>query len=338
MMVGALYFMNEKSWHKSGPGMGVSNDDELKEYVRCAIVNMYMEILRASSCGADWGLYYAWYTMKEMEDGIGPGLITNGKCGQRMFQNIQTKEFDMAEKIKKWLKKNKGVTEKIGGNKIKSICTQSLAELGAGKASKHDKDEKIKLQPQEKRLIQTLSQELKTIVEEVQKEVVQCARENGACMEPIQDVSSTDIDDDVNEAIVSNSVNSDTPAPSGKVGGKESSTPATSGPVGVPDGAAVDPVSALSVLPVPDAALLSVGDDGDSGGDTGACGGGGLAGGTSSPDAEESALPGPGGCADLAAPIPGVLSRSAALTPAAGSGVFSLGDDSRIKQEEQQEK
>ncbi|KJP84945.1 hypothetical protein AK88_05423 [Plasmodium fragile] len=237
-MVGALYFMNEKSWHMSGRSMGVSNDDEMKEYVRCAIVNMYMEILKESSCGGEWGLWYAWYTMKQMEKGLQGGLITKGKCGHAVFQNIQTKEFDMAHKIQAWLKKNKGVTDKIARPEIQSICNKKLEELGAATAGTHAMDEKIQLQPQEKTLIQTLGQELKTIVEQVKTEVLQWAREHGASIDPSEEDPSRGPANDDTVAKAPNSVKSDKPAESGKVHGTESQKPAATEPAGASPGQA----------------------------------------------------------------------------------------------------
>ncbi|KJP85162.1 hypothetical protein AK88_05205 [Plasmodium fragile] len=227
LMVGALYFMNENSWPMWGGTMLVSNDDEMKEYVRCAIVNMYMEILKESSCGGGWGLWYAWYTMKKMEEGLQGGLITTGKCGNAVFKNIQTEEFDMAQKIKAWLESTRRLTDKIRGKGIESTCKKSLVELGGVTPSKHAKDEKIKLQPQEKKVIQELGEELKVKVEDVRTAAVRCAREKGACIDPSEHDASSNPENADSKATVQNSVESSTPAPSGKEGGPESSQPAT---------------------------------------------------------------------------------------------------------------
>ncbi|KJP84815.1 hypothetical protein AK88_05550 [Plasmodium fragile] len=217
-MVGALYFMNEDTWRLRRGTMLVSNDDELKEYVRCAIVNMYMEILKESSCGGDWGLWYAWYTMKQMEDGIRGGLITTGKCGHEVFENIQTKEFDMAEKIKDWLKKNPSLTDKIGGQGIDSTCRKSLAELDGVTPGKHKMGDKIKMQPEEQAAITTLGQELKVIVEQVKTAAVQCAQTPGPCMEPSEDDPSSAPENADSKAIVPHPVNSGIPAPNAAAG------------------------------------------------------------------------------------------------------------------------
>ncbi|KJP84790.1 hypothetical protein AK88_05575, partial [Plasmodium fragile] len=227
LMVGALYFMNENSWTMSGRSRGVSNDDDLKEYVRCAIVNMYMEILKESSCEGAWGLWYAWYTMKQMEEGLKGGLITRAKCGHGVLQNIQTEEFDMAQKIQAWLKKNKTLTDKIARPEIQSICNKKLEELGAATEGTHAMLDKIQLQTQEKTLIQKLGQELKNIVEEVQTEVLQWARDHGASINPSGEDPSKGPAHDDTEAKAPNSVKSDKPEESGKVDGKEPPKPAT---------------------------------------------------------------------------------------------------------------
>ncbi|KJP84845.1 hypothetical protein AK88_05524 [Plasmodium fragile] len=171
LMVGALYFMNDNRWRLWGGNMVVSNDDELTEYVRCATVNMYMEILKESSCGGDWGLYYAWYTMKEMEDGIGSGLITKGKCGHAVFQNIKASEWDMGNKIKQWLRQNARMNGKIARSGLKSKCSRAIADIDKVKKGGTKDSLNVLKAGVEKDIGDTLKAAMKSVMRQISKEV-----------------------------------------------------------------------------------------------------------------------------------------------------------------------
>ncbi|KJP84865.1 hypothetical protein AK88_05502 [Plasmodium fragile] len=212
LMTGALYFLNGWGTQSGGSHTTDPNNAALKEYIRCAIVNIFMYILLASPCKSTMGIDNAWYTVKQMEESMG-GLIKQGKCGHGVFENIQTQEFDMAKKIQAWLESNKSLTEKIGGQGIESICTKSLGELDRVTPGTHTMHDNTELREKEKEAIRKLGQQLKTIVEEVKTAVAQCAQENGACMEPIEAVSRSDPQDDASKAKVSNSVAGGKPAP-----------------------------------------------------------------------------------------------------------------------------
>ncbi|KJP85159.1 hypothetical protein AK88_05202 [Plasmodium fragile] len=158
LMTGALFFMNANSWTKRRGHMVVSNDDELKEYVRCAIVNIFMYILLESPCRSQMGVYYAWETVTKMEADM-PGLITKGTCQRGVFTDIQTKEFDMEQMIKNWLQNNATVKGKIEAPAIKSKCTQRLQDLVSGTKGTNTMDEQIELKTTEKHVIEDLRPE-----------------------------------------------------------------------------------------------------------------------------------------------------------------------------------
>ncbi|KJP86040.1 hypothetical protein AK88_04297 [Plasmodium fragile] len=214
LMSRALFFMNRWS-----PGSASADDTDpknepLKEHIRCAIVNVFMYILLESPCKSQMGIDNAWYTMDQLETGS-PGLLTQGKCHQGVFANIQIQDFNMQQMIKNWLKSNGRVKGKIEGPRIQRICTKSLAELGVARKDANDMDDKIELQEEEKDAIRELGQQLKAIVHEVKKEVQQCEQANGACMKSIHNVSRSNPDDDVNEDQERNPDAGGTPAPNG---------------------------------------------------------------------------------------------------------------------------
>ncbi|KJP85645.1 hypothetical protein AK88_04717 [Plasmodium fragile] len=171
LMVGALYFMNDNSWPTRGGSMGVSNDDELREYVRCAIVNMYMDILKESSCGGEWGLYYAWYTMKQLEEGPGGGLISQGKCGQGVFENIKASEWDMGKKIKDWLWQNSRTTRTIARSGLTSKCSKAISDIDKVHNAGTTDSLNVLKEGLEKEIGDTLKAAMKSVMTQIRKEV-----------------------------------------------------------------------------------------------------------------------------------------------------------------------
>ncbi|KJP85784.1 hypothetical protein AK88_04600 [Plasmodium fragile] len=213
LMTGALFFMN--GWHKQSASTDHTDrtSEALKEHIRCAIVNIFMYILNESPCKSDMGTYYAWYTMRKMEPDLGGGLIKQGKCRKGVFTDIKIEEFDMQQMIKSWLQKNVRIQDTIGGKAMKSTCTKTLAGSGRAKQDADATDDNTDLRQDEKDAIRELGRGLKTIVEEVKKEVTQCAQDTGACMESIEAVSRSNPENDKSKAIVSKSVERGIPAP-----------------------------------------------------------------------------------------------------------------------------
>ncbi|KJP86038.1 hypothetical protein AK88_04295 [Plasmodium fragile] len=212
LMTGALFFMN--GWHKQSASRDTrdSHSAQLKAHIRCAIVNIFMSILLASPCRSQMGINNAWYTMKQLESGE-TGLLTKGTCRQGVFADIKIGEFDMETQITTWLKSKKSLTEKFASHAIQSTCTKSLAELGVARQDANDMDERIELKDEEKEAISALGREMKTIVEEVKKAAVQCAKGTGACMKSIEAVTGRNPEGDDSEGKETKSVASDTPAP-----------------------------------------------------------------------------------------------------------------------------
>ncbi|KJP85382.1 hypothetical protein AK88_04982 [Plasmodium fragile] len=213
LMSGALFFMNGWGTHVRHRDHTDLKDEELKAHIRCAIVNIFMNILLASKCRSQFGINHAWYTMKETEPDFGGGLITDGTCGQGVFADIQINDFHMETMIQTWLENKQSLTDNFAGPEIQSTCRKPLGARVGGTIDAHTMDENTDLRPEEKDAIRTLGQALKTIVEEVQKEVVKCAEDNGACMQSIDAVTGRNREGDDSEASAPNSVASATPAP-----------------------------------------------------------------------------------------------------------------------------
>ncbi|KJP84923.1 hypothetical protein AK88_05443 [Plasmodium fragile] len=171
LMVGALYFMNNNKWKRQRGERADTADDRLKDYVGCAIVNMFEELLLEASCGANWGIEQAWYIMRKIEAAI-PGLITDKICNLQQAENIQIGKWSMKDKIKKWLDANEKFKAKLQVQKVGKQCT--------GNAKSTSKDERASTALSEghaSKIKQTKSAEkilwgrVKTVVREARKEV-----------------------------------------------------------------------------------------------------------------------------------------------------------------------
>ncbi|KJP89614.1 hypothetical protein AK88_00825 [Plasmodium fragile] len=225
LMTRALFFMNGWPTQFASTENKDSNSAELKEHIRCAVANIFMHILLASPCKGTMGTYYAWDIVHELET-VWPGLLTKGKCQRGVFTQIKIQEVDMQTQITTWLENNNRLTDKIRGHAIQSTCRQRLVHFDGATQGTYPMHGDSELQPQEKTLIQTLSQDLKLIVADVKTEVMQKARENGESTDPIEDAGSRVIAEDESETMVPNPGTSGKPAtPRGS--GPQPSTPDT---------------------------------------------------------------------------------------------------------------
>ncbi|KJP84773.1 hypothetical protein AK88_05594, partial [Plasmodium fragile] len=212
LMTRALLFMNAWPTRSARTDNTEDHNEALKEHIRCAIVNIFMYILNESPCKSHMGIHYAWEVVTELEQGW-HGLITNSKCQQGQFENIQIGQFDMQTKIKEWLEDNKRLRDTFAGPEINRTCKNTLAGNGRKETGNKEPNAQIEMQHEETAVIQQLGEDLKLIVEQVKTEVVQCEQDHDACMEPIEDDPSSDPEDDDTESIPLNPVGSGKPAP-----------------------------------------------------------------------------------------------------------------------------
>ncbi|KJP88411.1 hypothetical protein AK88_01863 [Plasmodium fragile] len=171
LMVGALYFMNKNRWERDNNAAQDTGDERLKDYVRCGIVHMFEELLLEASCGANWGIEYAWDIMKEIEQSM-HGLITDNICNMQRAENIKIGEWSMKAKIKKWLEENEEFKAKLQVKKVGNKCTghgkSTSKDERASTAISEGQAKKIK---REKNAEKILWAKVKTVVREARKEV-----------------------------------------------------------------------------------------------------------------------------------------------------------------------
>ncbi|KJP89616.1 hypothetical protein AK88_00827 [Plasmodium fragile] len=123
LMTQAIYFANawSKAVQEDITGDSVHNK-EIKGLIRCTIVDVYNDILRANACEGWWGTYYAWYVV----DHISGGLTAHGgqnDCTRGKYKTIQLNTWPMRNQMKTWLKQNKQMKEKLAQEEISGGCT-----------------------------------------------------------------------------------------------------------------------------------------------------------------------------------------------------------------------
>ncbi|KJP88225.1 hypothetical protein AK88_02172 [Plasmodium fragile] len=173
LMSGALFFIYKRHMVTGATGTDNNNDERFKEYVRCAILNMFMQFLKASSCKGDWGLWYAWYTMqKEMDESMG-GVMKRVNCANEVYQNIQAGGWSMEHKIATWLSRNNKLKDRLGKAGVSNICNWELDKAGHLKRSKGKGDAANTRDMKARNLTKQLTQGIKDIFVDIKNEVTE---------------------------------------------------------------------------------------------------------------------------------------------------------------------
>ncbi|KJP84927.1 hypothetical protein AK88_05436, partial [Plasmodium fragile] len=174
IMTRALWFAN--GWSKA-PEMHTEDHSgggtDLKDFIRCGIVNMFMHLLEESACASRWGIFYAWYSVKRMENEgpFGRNLIYEGKCKNGMEQDIQAKGWSMKESIKQWLSTHESIRNSMQNASVSTNCSRNIGELPTqGKGNKNTEDGDI-VKEQVVQTAKTLSTGMRNIFTEIKKEV-----------------------------------------------------------------------------------------------------------------------------------------------------------------------
>ncbi|KJP85005.1 hypothetical protein AK88_05360 [Plasmodium fragile] len=136
LMSGALFFLYQSNATAKIQGIDHTNDETLREYVRCAILNMFAKFLKQSACDGKWGLWYAWYTVeREMDESMG-GVMKRVNCANEVYQNIQAAGWSMEQKIATWLSTDHKLKDRLGKAGVSNICKWELDKDGHIKGRK----------------------------------------------------------------------------------------------------------------------------------------------------------------------------------------------------------
>ncbi|KJP85384.1 hypothetical protein AK88_04984 [Plasmodium fragile] len=141
LMTQAIYFASEWTDEvKNNIEKDDANNREIKGLMRCTIVDVYNDILRANACEGHWGTYYAWYTTHIIWDALKDTLGQN-HCKRGMYKDIKLGHWPMRNQMKTWLQQNNQVQQKLAKERISDGCKGGTVTLELGQGDK-EKDEK----------------------------------------------------------------------------------------------------------------------------------------------------------------------------------------------------
>ncbi|KJP86097.1 hypothetical protein AK88_04288 [Plasmodium fragile] len=172
LMSGALFFIYTRHKETGATRMENNNDERLKEYVVCAILNMFATFLKESACGGKWGIYYAWYTMKQMDASTG-GVMERMNCANEVYQNIKAGGWSMEEKIKQWLSTNTRLQETMRTAGVSNICHWELDKDGNIKGGKTKGDAGNTRDMKAKNVTKKLTEGIRDIFVDIKNEVTE---------------------------------------------------------------------------------------------------------------------------------------------------------------------
>ncbi|KJP88234.1 hypothetical protein AK88_02181 [Plasmodium fragile] len=142
LMTQGIYFAN--AWSKAAQEdiKGNSeNDIEIKGLIRCTIVDVYNDILRANACEGHWGTYYAWYTTQIMGNAL-ENQLGRQNCKKGKYKTIELNTWNIRNKMKTWLKQDASMQKKLAKEKLSDGCTGGTVKLElGGKQEEQDKKE-----------------------------------------------------------------------------------------------------------------------------------------------------------------------------------------------------
>ncbi|KJP88315.1 hypothetical protein AK88_02096 [Plasmodium fragile] len=185
-MTTAILFMRKGSLSTLKDEGATENNKKIRQYIRCAIVNMFATILTESACGGQWGIYYAWYSVdKMMDEGGMRHLITADHCQMGVTEDIRRGQWKMSDKIKNWLRAHEALMTKIKGTTMSDSCNKSAQGSTKGKDGRSQGEGASTVREGEESALNKLKEGMKSILQRAQEEVVQSANRSTP---PVKDV------------------------------------------------------------------------------------------------------------------------------------------------------
>ncbi|KJP84919.1 hypothetical protein AK88_05452 [Plasmodium fragile] len=122
LMMAALYFKN--GW--TGSTMHADNDwgpdNPLRQFVKCAIVSIYMYYLLEINCGDTTGVEYALHIMNEQEPTFAATDMVANVCYWQEYDRTQIGQKNVGGEIREWLKGNEYIAQQIQQIEQKAPC------------------------------------------------------------------------------------------------------------------------------------------------------------------------------------------------------------------------
>ncbi|KJP86177.1 hypothetical protein AK88_04148 [Plasmodium fragile] len=171
-MVTAILFMTNwsESWRKDE--QETQNNKKLRQYMRCAIVNMFGTILTESACGGHWGIYYAGYSVRKMMgDGGIPMSASATECARERMQDIRRGKWSMQQAVKEWLRKNVNLQQMIQRTQLQQECKKKIQQGPMQQGAVAATEQKATTEPWVLSAQQTLQRALKRVLQKVEREI-----------------------------------------------------------------------------------------------------------------------------------------------------------------------
>ncbi|KJP84861.1 hypothetical protein AK88_05506 [Plasmodium fragile] len=201
LMTRALYFAN--GW-STAPDMHTPDHSggktELKDFIRCGIVLMFMHILEESVCNSKSGISYAWHLMDKMgPEWMGAkNLIHRKQCTHNLEVHLQVGEWSMQHAVKKWLQRNADIQNTLKGNSLGQNCGIAVPTTKGSKQDAKAQDEADTLQ-KIKNVGGNLQKALRTVFKTIKKEVKEARISEEGSSEAESPEPESDDDDDEQE-------------------------------------------------------------------------------------------------------------------------------------------
>ncbi|KJP88324.1 hypothetical protein AK88_01940 [Plasmodium fragile] len=208
LMTKALYFLN--GWSiGSGTDMedATGGNRQLRNFIRCTIVHMFMHLLNESACASTWGTFYAWYSMRQMGDvsSSSTNLVYSGDCVQNSAVHLQVGEWSMQHAVKEWLNRNVDIKLKLNRGSFGKNCRLAVPKTTGSKHAATDQVDEDTLQK-----IKDIEGNLQTAMRKVLRKIKKEVKEEAIAAGDISAESSAapESDDDDDEQQEANGKNS----------------------------------------------------------------------------------------------------------------------------------
>ncbi|KJP84844.1 hypothetical protein AK88_05523 [Plasmodium fragile] len=188
LMTTAILLMSKGSQSTLKDEGETENNKKMRQYMRCAIVNMFGTILTESACGRKWGIYYAWYSVDQMRGNGGmQDLIAAEDCRMGETDDIRRGQWTLSDHIKNWLRANDDLMSKIKGEEMTESCKKSAPASSTRKDADGQDDAASALREGESSALNTLKAGMHSILQRAQQEVVESANSSTS---PVKDVQT----------------------------------------------------------------------------------------------------------------------------------------------------
>ncbi|KJP85341.1 hypothetical protein AK88_05045 [Plasmodium fragile] len=120
-------------------------DNPLRQFVKCAIVSIYMYYLIEINCGDTTGVNYALKAMSQIERDLRHAGTPANECLWERHDHTKIGEKNVNATVKTWLKGNATMCKRIQDLEKKTNCTQGNATHTTGKGVLAEKEIKDKI-------------------------------------------------------------------------------------------------------------------------------------------------------------------------------------------------